>query len=283
MPRCSPPFLAVAFCLLTAPAFAEHAGHGAAPAPAPLLAAAPAPSDVLAAPAPPAPPASPSSGLVDFGEPVEDHMIFVHGILDQFETRLGGGGRPEFRWDGQAWIGTDTDKLWLKSEGLLRRDGSLDDGLHQFLYSRAITTFWDLQAGLRSDLDSKPSRHWAALGIQGLAPLFFNVEATAYVSDQGHLGARLVGSYDLLLTQRLILQPEIEMKLDSKADPKRQVGAGLSEIDAGLRLRYEIDRKFAPYIGVAFRNNFGQTADIVRRAGESASDVRLTVGIRSWF
>jgi copper resistance protein B len=255
---------AVALVLLTAPALAQHAGH----------------TDTPAASAPSAPTVP---GAVDFGQPVDDQMIFAHGILDQFEGRVGSGGRPEFRWDGQAWIGTDYDKLWLKSEGLLRKDGSLDDGRHQFLYSRAISTFFDLQAGLRSDIDSRPSRQWAALGIQGLAPLFFNVEATAYASDQGHFSARLVGSYDLLLTQRLILQPEIEMNFESKADPKRLIGAGLSEIDAGLRLRYEIDRKFAPYIGIAFRDNFGQTAKFGRQAGESTNDVRFTVGIRSWF
>lgn len=266
-------YAAVALTALTAPAAAQHASHTEAPAPQPSL------PEVGAQVAP-----SPTQlALPDFGHPVDDRMILFHGFLDQFETRIGGGGQPEFRWDGQGWIGTDYDKLWIKTEGLVRKDGSLDDGRHQFLYSRAITTYFDLQAGLRSDLDNRPSRHWAAFGIQGLAPLFFDIEATAYVSNQGHFSARLVGSYDLLITQRLILQPEIEVNLESKADPKRLIGAGLSEIDAGLRLRYEFDRKFAPYIGVALRNNFGQTASFARQAGESTNDVRLTVGIRSWF
>lgn len=272
---------AVALVVLAGPAAAQHAGHTEAPpvTGAPLL----APSGTGAAPTRASNEAYGAGSTVDFGEPVMDRMIFAHAILDQFEGRFGGGGNPEFRWDGQAWLGTDYDKLWLKSEGLVRKSGELDDGRHQFLYSHAISTFFDLQAGLRSDIDSRPNRNWAAFGIQGLAPLFFNLEATAYASDQGHFAARLVGSYDLLLTQRLILQPEIELNLESKADPKRLLGAGLSEIDTGVRLRYEIDRKFAPYLGVTLRENFGQTATIARRAGESTNDVRVVLGIRSWF
>ena len=213
--------------------------------------------------------------------PVEDNGIFAHVLFDQFEGRLGGGGA--FRWDGQGWLGTDYNKLWVKSEGFVRSDGRVDDGRHEFLYDRAITTYFDLQGGLRSDIDSRPTRNWAALGIQGLAPLFFDVEATGYVSDRGHFAGRLQASYDLLITQRLILQPEAEINLYSKADPVRLVGAGVSDIDTGLRLRYEFSRKFAPYIGVAYEGKFGQTADFARRAGEGTSGVRFLLGVRSWF
>jgi copper resistance protein B len=171
----------------------------------------------------------------------------------------------------------------VKSEGFRRSDGKVDDGDHEFLYDRAITTYFDLQAGLRSDIDSRPTRHWGALGIQGLAPLFFDVEATAYVSDQGHFAARLKGSYDLLITQRLILHPEAELNLYSKADPARLIGAGFSDIDMGLRLRYEFERQFAPYIGVAYENKFGQTAGFAERAGESTNAVRFLLGVRAWF
>lgn len=215
--------------------------------------------------------------------PVEDNGIFAHVMFDQLEGRMFGTGGANFRWDGQGWIGTDYDKFWVKSEGFVRRNGAVDDGRHEFLYDRAISPYWDLQAGLRADIDSRPSRQWAALGVQGLAPLFFDVEATAYVSDQGHFGARLKGSYDLLITQRLILQPEAELNLYSKADPARLVGAGFSDLDAGLRLRYEFTRKFAPYIGIAFENKFGQTAGLARRAGESTGGVRFLLGIRTWF
>jgi copper resistance protein B len=214
-------------------------------------------------------------------QPVMDQTIFAHAIFNQLEGRWN-GSNPEFRWDGQGWIGTDYDKLWIKSEGTLSK-GALDDGQQQFLYSRAVTTYFDLQGGLRSDLDSRPTRNWAAFGIQGLAPYFFDLEVTGFVSGEGHLAAKLEASYDLLLTQRLILQPQIELNLYSKADRARLVGAGFSDIDTGLRLRYEFDRKFAPYIGVVYQGKFGQTANFARQAGESTGDVRLAFGIRVWF
>jgi copper resistance protein B len=215
-------------------------------------------------------------------QPVHDQEIFAHGMFSQLEGRWN-GSNTQFRWEGQGWVGTDLDKLWIKSEGTLLSNGTLDDGQHQFLYSRAITTFFDLQGGLRSDIDSLPTRNWGAFGIQGLAPYFFDLELTGYASNEGHLAAKLEASYDLLLTQRLILQPQIEVNLYSKADPVRMVGAGFSDIDTGLRLRYEIDRKFAPYIGVVYEGKFGQTANFARRAGESAGDVRFAFGVRVWF
>lgn len=197
-------------------------------------------------------------------------QVYAHALLDQFEGRL--GSTAGLRWDGQGWIGGDYDKLWVKSEGLVQADGRVTDADHELLYDRAISTYWDLQAGLRSDLDSLATRNWAALGIQGLAPLFFEIAATGYVSDAGHLAAKFQASYDLLLTQRLILQPEIEINLYSKADPERQIGAGLSDIDTGLRLRYELTRKIAPYLGATYSERFGETADF-----------RLVAGIRTWF
>ena len=159
----------------------------------------------------------------------------------------------------------------------------LGDSQQQFLYSRAVTTYFDLQGGLRSDLDSRPTRNWAAFGIQGLAPYFFDLELTGFVSGQGHLAAKLQASYDLLITQRLILQPQIELNIYSKADPARLTGPGFSDIDTGLRLRYEFSRQFAPYIGVVYEGKFGQTANFVRQAGESTGDVRFVFGIRAWF
>ena len=222
------------------------------------------------------------AGTRELGQPVMDQMIFAHGILDQFEGRTD-GRTPYFRWSGEGWVGTDYDKFWVKTEGFRQRDGTVDDGKHEFLYSRAISTYFDLQAGLRSDLDSMRNRNWAAFGFEGLAPYFFNVQGTVYVRDSGHFAANFEGSYDLLLTSRLILQPEVEVNLYSKSDPARLVGAGISDIDTGLRLRYEFDRKFAPYIGVAYEGKFGQTASFARRAGENTSGVRFVFGIRSWF
>ncbi len=221
-------------------------------------------------------------GTHEFDQPVMDRMIFVHGILDQFEGRTD-GRTPELRWSGQGWIGTDYDKFWIKTEGFRKTDGKVDDGRHEFLYSRAISTYFDLQGGLRSDIDSRRTRNWAALGFEGLAPLFFHIEGVGYVSDSGRLAARFEGSYDLLLTNMLILQPEFEINLYSKSDPARLIGAGISEIDAGVRLRYEFDRKFAPYLGIAYEGKFGQTASFARHAGESTNGVRFVFGIRSWF
>ncbi len=216
-----------------------------------------------------------------FGPPVEDRRLYVHGLLDQFEGRI--GGENSFRWDGQAWVGSDTNRVWLKSEGTVASSGKVADGIHEALYDRPVTTYFDIQAGIRYDIDSSPSRGWAAIGVQGLAPQWFDVEATAYASDSGHLAARLKTSYDLLLTQRLILQPEVELNFYSKSDPGRGTGSGLSDLDAGLRLRYEFTRKFAPYIGVVFEDKFGGTATFARQDNESTNDVRFVVGIRSWF
>ncbi|MSP00946.1 MAG: copper resistance protein B [Acetobacteraceae bacterium] len=213
---------------------------------------------------------------------MNDNGVFAHALLDQAEGRIG-GGQNGFRWQGQAWIGTDYNKLWLKSEGFARGKGGIEDGRHELLFDRAITTFADLQAGVRTDRDSARGRTWVALGVQGLAPLFFNYEATAYLSDGGHAALRFSVSYDLLITQRLILQPEVELNFHGKADPGRGVGAGLSDIDAGIRLRYEVTRKFAPYVGVAYVGRFGQTASFARREGEAAAAVQFVFGIRSWF
>ena len=139
------------------------------------------------------------------------------------------------------------------------------------------------RAGFAATSIHGPPRNWAAFGIQGLAPYFFDLEVTGYVSAEGHFAGKLQASYDLLITQRLILQPQIELNLYSKADPARLVGAGFSDIDTGLRLRYEFSRKFAPYLGVVYQGKFGQTANFARQAGESTGDVRFVLGVRVWF
>ncbi len=206
---------------------------------------------------------------------LEDEAI-AHAILEQFEGRANGSS-VDFRYDGQAWYGTDDDKVLIKSEGQTGLGGKFTDGQHELLYDRAVSTYFDLQAGVRLDLDSGPARAWAALGIQGLAIDFFEVEAAAYVSDRGVAG-RLKGSYDLPFTQRLILQPEAEINFYSAADKARGTAAGLSDIDAGLRLRYEFTRKFAPYLGVSYQGRFGETG-----GRDSKNDVRIAFGIRAWL
>ncbi len=234
------------------------------------------------APATPEQPA-PMSGH-DFGQPVMDQDIFAHFILNQNEGRLGrlDGIDTHYRWSGQGWVGTDYDKLWVTTEGAVKK-GQVEDGQHEFLYSRAVSPYFNLQGGLRTDLDSSRTRNWAAFGVTGLAPFFFEIEVTGYVSPRGHLAARIEVDHDFLITNRLILRPQLEFNFYSKSDPARGNGAGLSEIDAGLRLRYEFSRKFAPYIGVAYEGKFGQTAKLARQAGDSTGDVRVVAGIRIWY
>ena len=215
-------------------------------------------------------------------QPVMDNTVFTHAILDQAEGRWN-GRNTEFRYEGQAWSGTDYNKLWLKSEGFVTSQGRFEDGQHEILYDRAVSTYFDVQAGVRVDLDSGPTRTWAALGIQGLSLYFFDVEATAYVSDRGRFAARFNAYYDLLLTNRLILQPQVEVNFYSKADAARGTGSGLSDIDTGLRLRYEFTRKLAPYVGVAYTGRFFQSGRFAREAGEDASGVRFVFGLRTWF
>ena len=215
-----------------------------------------------------------------FGNPVDDQHVWFHAILDQFEGRL--GRDAALRWDSEIWTGTDSDRLWIKSEGEVQ-DSEFGDGQHEVLYDKPISTYFDVQAGLRYDLDDRKGRGWGALGIEGLAPYFFRVSATAYASDTGHFGAKLIGSYDLLITQRLVLQPEAEINLYTKADPGRLTGSGVSDIDTGLRLRYEITRKFSPYIGVAYEKKFGQSGALAAAAGEKTDALRFTLGVRSWF
>lgn len=232
-----------------------------------------------AAPVAPLPASSPTMPLPP---PINDRQVQVHGILDQLEIRSTGSSN-NLRYEGLAWAGTDYDKLNLKFEGTRRNNGVYADGINEILYSRAVSTYFDVQTGIRVDLDSGRGRTWYALGIQGLAVQFFNVEATAYVSDGGHLAAKFNVSYDVPITNRLYLQPQAELNVYSKPDPGRGVGSGVSELDAGLRLRYEITRKFAPYIGVAYQKAFGQTAGYSRREGSAVNDVRFVFGARVWF
>jgi copper resistance protein B len=212
-----------------------------------------------------------------------DSQVFAHALLDQFEGRSNGSDN-KLRWDGEGWIGTDMNKLWLKSEAF-SNNATVSDGDHEALYDRPIprVRYFDAQAGVRADLDSGPHRVWAALGIEGLAPYFFHFAPTLYVRNGGHVAGRVTASCDLLLTQRWIVQPEAEFNLYSKDDPERQIGSGLSDLDTGLRLRYEISRKFAPYIGFAYNGEFGNSARYARQAGEAASDAQFVFGLRAWY
>lgn len=216
-------------------------------------------------------------------QPMNNNPLLGYAILNQNELRIGDRS-TSYRWSGEGWYGGNLNRAWFSTEGSLNtKTGELSDTDVQALYSRAISPFFDLQGGIRYDVGSAPSRGWAVFGIEGLAPYFFELGAHAFVSSGGHLAARLEAGYDLLITQRLILQPQAEVNFYSKADPARGIGSGLGDLDSGLRLRYEITRQFAPYIGVAYQSTFGQSADFARIRGEPPSQLRFTVGIRTWF
>jgi copper resistance protein B len=212
---------------------------------------------------------------------MDDTHPFGKVMIDQLEWRDAQEGNSA-AWDAQAWYGGDYNKLWLKTEGG-RIDGITRDASLDLLFDRVIARWWDAQVGVRQDIGNGPSRTWLALGLQGLAPYWLDVEATFYVSDEGRTAARLKASYDLLLTQRLIVQPYGEANLYGKSDPERQVGSGLSNLELSLRLRYEVRREFAPYLGVGWFKRFGEAAELARAAGEGSDEVQLVAGLRIWF
>lgn len=201
--------------------------------------------------------------------------------VDRLE-RVSDDDNSSAAYDIQGWYGSGYDRAVIKAEGSAD-GGRVDEGRAELLWSRAIAPFWDAQLGLRRDHGAGPGRNWLAIGVQGLAPYWFELGATAYLGDQGRSALRLDAEYELLLTQRLILQPALEAEILGKRDAERQEGSGLSEAVAGLRLRYEIRREFAPYIGIEWAGKFGSTADYARMAGERRAQTRTVAGLRFWF
>ncbi|WP_372016898.1 copper resistance protein B [Pseudoxanthomonas sp. 10H] len=185
-------------------------------------------------------------------------------------------------WEGSAWVGGDTQRLWLRSEGE-REHGRTAAADLEVLYGRGISAWWELLAGVRHDFAPGPSRDWAAIGMQGLAPYKFEVSATAYLGSHGDTAFVAEAEYELLLTNRLILQPLLEVELRGQDDPARGVGSGLSTAEAGLRLRYEVSRRFAPYVGLVHERSFERTADHRRAEGEAIRETRWVAGVRWWF
>ncbi len=212
---------------------------------------------------------------------VKDDPTLMKVMLDQLETRNAKGKDPTV-WEAEIWIGKDLNKLWIKTEGEYV-DGTTEEAELQFLYSRAIARYWDVQVGVRKDFKPKPSRDWVAVGLKGLAPYFFEVDTALFVGEDGRTALRLQGEYEILFTQKLILTPEFEANFYGKDDPALNIGSGLSDLSVGLRLRYEIRREFAPYIGIYWSRKYGGTADFTRLAGGEISDTQFVVGIRAWF
>ena len=203
-------------------------------------------------------------------------------LLDRFETQFQKGGNG-YRWDGQAWYGGDIDKLWIKSEGRGTYRGKLEEAQVQVLWSRAISPWFDLQIGARQDFAPTPRRTHAVLGVQGLMPYMYNVEAAIFLSNKGEFTAGIEAEYDLLITQKLILQPRVEANLSAQNIRELGIGAGLSTVELGLRLRYEFVPEFAPYIGVEYERKIGGTASFARASGEDVSTWRYLAGLRTWF
>jgi copper resistance protein B len=237
-----------------------------------------------AAPRTPLPPVTESDRAAAF-PPVTHHAMHdddIHSyvLLDRLESWNGDHGGA-FAWEGRGWIGTDTRRLWLRSEG--ERADRATTGDAEILYGRSVTPWWDLVAGLREDFGIEPAQTRAAFGVQGTAPSKFEVEATAYLGGSQRFAARLEAEYELLLTNRLILQPRVELDFASRDDPQRRIGSGLGTAEAGLRLRYEITRQFAPYIGIVREQAYGMTARFERAAGANAGDTRTVAGLRVWF
>jgi copper resistance protein B len=224
-----------------------------------------------------------SGGDIAIGQAAMDNGIFYHVFFDQLEGRTS-GARSQFRWDGEGWIGTDLNKLWVRSEGFADRTGVSDGDIEAF-YDRPLPKlrYFDWQAGIREDVDSGPGHTWAAVGIQGFAPYLFEVAPTFYIREGGNVAGRVTVFYEVLFTQRLVAEPEAEVDMYSKDDSSRGIGSGLSTLDTGVRLRYEFSRKVAPYIGFAYNAKYGNSAMYARRAGLSASEPQFIFGIRLWY
>jgi len=274
--------------VMPAPAADPHAGHATAPAPGGQTGA-----DLPVGGAPPPPVIRDNMADQVFGvvamQRARSILEAEHGAvrlsklmlnLAEYQSGPPGGG---YRWDVQGWYGGDVNRAVFKSEG----EGSGAEGVElaevQGLYSRAVARYTDFQIGVRHDFEPQKARTYATVGFESQFPYWFDVEAAAFLSDRGDLIARLEGFYDLRLTQRLVLQPQAELKLSAQKIPDLNTGSGVTHAELGLRLRYEIRREFAPYIGVAYERAFGGTADLLRRAGKDPETATFVLGLRAWF
>lgn len=271
-----------------------HAGHGAPPAASAAPAMDHGDMKMQGGSAPPdaRDPHAYSNGLKlgegDYAVPgvprlmLADEHRFGALLGETLERRFTRKGEDSTAYDLQGWYGTTYNRAVVKAEGDIAK-GKLEESRTELLWGHAISSYWDTQLGVRLDNGEGPSRQWLAFGVQGLAPYWFELDATAYVGDGGRTAFRLEASYELLITQRLILEPSVEMQLYGKDDSERWIGSGLAEASAGLRLRHEISRQFAPYVGIERAGSFGKTADYVRAEGGRTQQTRFVAGVRFWF
>lgn len=227
---------------------------------------------------------NPASGApAEWGDILADTKIYYFSLIDRLEYG-DPNGTNNYLWDAQGWIGGDFNRLWWKTEGEgpLNGGGPEDTEL-QVLYNRTIDSFWGIQAGLRYDLNPNPDRGFVVIGIQGLAPQWFETDNSMFVSEDGDISWRGEYEYELLLTQRLIIAPRIEINLSAQEVSEYGLGSGLNNTEAGLRLRYAIRRELVPYIGVRWEQLYGETKDIARRRYERTSSTALVLGIRAWY
>jgi copper resistance protein B len=219
----------------------------------------------------------------------KDDLISEHGGMTYYQVLFNLAeyqarkGRDGYRWDGEAWIGGDINRLTLKSEGEGSFGKPLEQAEVQALYSHALDPYWNLQAGVRYDFKPNPSRTYATVGIEGLAPYWFQVEGALFLSDKGDVLARAEGYYDQRITNYFVLQPRVEANFSAQDIPETGTGSGLTDLEAGLRLRYEGRREFAPYIGVSWERQFGDTARFTRARGDSTGGFSFVAGVRTWF
>lgn len=225
--------------------------------------------------------AFPDAGGMTRKSHMDDNPLQYMVLLDRMEVH-GNGGESPFVWDARAWIGKDFDRLLVRSEGDAI-DGKATSALLEALWERPVSRWWSLAAGMRHDFRPRESRNWLALGVAGLAPYRIGVDATAYLGESGRTALRLETAYDLLLTNRLILQSRLEINAYGSSDRSRGIGSGLSTAEVGLRLRYELRREIAPYVGITWDKAFGTTADLAQAAGLSERELQAVAGLRVWF
>lgn len=262
----------------------QHAGHQhpQPPAAKPTEKPAETPAD---APKEPIPPLTDADRQAAFPEALEGHAVhdrpfntFI--LFDRLEWQ--GGAAGGMNVENSSWFGGDIHRVWIRADAE-SEDDDVERASVEGLWGRSFSRWWDVVAGVRQDFRPGDPQTWAAIGIQGLAPYWFEVEATAYIGADARTLLRVELEYELLLTNRLVLQPVLELDVYGKDDPDRAIGAGLSTLEAGVRLRYEIRRELAPYIGVSWDQKVFGTADLAREHGDSVGNTKFAVGLRTWF